>query len=228
MEYSNIVAGRFVSRPNRFIAYADVGGQTCICHVRNTGRCRELLVPGAEIWLEKSNNPARKTGFSLVTVQKPTGNGPILINIDSQAPNKAFEEAAARLFPQFTSLRREVTYGGSRFDFLLESASEKMLVEVKGVTLENGGIARFPDAPTERGVRHVRELVSALEHGYRACVFFAIQMKGVHAFAPNDATDPAFGKALREAANAGVGIIAYDCEVNPGSMSIAGPVEIIL
>ena len=226
MEYHAITAGQFLSRPNRFVAEVAVDGETVVCHVKNTGRCRELLVPGAMVYLEQSDNQARKTKFDLVAVKK----GDLLINMDAQAPNRLFGEwAAAEAFcPGLLAIRPEVAWGASRLDFRLDTAQGPWYVEVKGVTLEEGGVARFPDAPTERGVKHLHELMRAVEEGFRAAVFFVIQMKGVSSFQPNDRTHPAFGAALRQAAAAGVEIYAYDCTVLPEQVEIDAPVPVVL
>ncbi len=226
MEYHSVVRGRFLSRPNRFIAHVALEGRTEICHVKNTGRCRELLVPGAPVYLEASDNPKRKTRFDLIAVEKGTR----LINMDAQAPNLLFGEwaAAGGFCPDILDIRPEVPYGASRIDFLLETERGPFFVEVKGVTLEEDGMARFPDAPTERGVKHLRELARAVSEGCRAAVCFVIQMKGVDGFAPNDRTHPAFGAALREAAAAGVEVRAYDCQVRPDRLWIDAPVPVTL
>ena len=197
MRYQRVIPGKFLSRPNRFIALVEVGGETVVAHVKNTGRCKELLVPGVKVWLEESANPARKTLYDLIAVEK----GSLLINMDAQAPNKVFAEwARSGVLPGLTLLRPETTWGSSRFDFYWESAAEKGFVEVKGVTLERDGGAYFPDAPTERGVKHLKELTAARQQGYQAAVCFVIQMKGVDFFSPNDETHPEFGDTLRMAA----------------------------
>lgn len=226
MQYGKILPARFLSRPNRFVARVEAEGEELVCHVKNTGRCRELLVPGATVWLEESPNPSRKTKFDLVAVEK----GDRLINMDAQAPNKVFGEwAAAGGFREgLTLLRPETTYGSSRFDFYWESSKSRGFVEVKGVTLEEDGIVRFPDAPTLRGVKHLDELVKARKAGYEAAVCFVIQMEDVRWFAPNDETHPEFGQALRRAAQAGVGILAMDCAVTPQSLTIGKSVPIRL
>lgn len=226
MRYQAVEKGRFLARPNRFIAHVEVNGRTEVCHVKNTGRCRELLLPGAAVYLEPSANPARKMKYDLIAVEK----GGLLINMDAQAPNKVFGEwaAAGNFLPGLTLIRPEYTWEDSRFDFLLEDGQGKIFVEVKGVTLEEDGEARFPDAPTERGVKHLRGLARAVGQGYRAAVFFVVQMKGVTRFRPNDATHPAFGDALREAAENGVGVYAYDCRVTPDSLTIDTPVPVLL
>lgn len=226
MQYGKILPARFLSRPNRFVARVEAEGEELVCHVKNTGRCRELLVPGATVWLEESPNPSRKTKFDLIAVEK----GDRLINMDAQAPNKVFGEwAAAGGFREgLTLLRPETTYGSSRFDFYWESSKSRGFVEVKGVTLEEDGIVRFPDAPTLRGIKHLDELVKAREAGYEAAVCFVIQMENVRWFAPNDETHPEFGQALRRAAQAGVEILAMDCAVTPQSLTIGKPVPIRL
>ena len=226
MHYSGVRRGVFVDRPNRFIAHAELDGQRVVCHVKNTGRCRELLVPGSTVWLEESPNPSRKTKFDLIAVEK----GDRLINMDAQDPNKVFGEwAAAGGFREgLTSLRPEPTYGSSRFDFYWESSKSRGFVEVKGVTLEEDGVVRFPDAPTLRGVKHLDELAKAREAGYEAAVCFVIQMENVRWFAPNDETHPEFGQALRRAAQAGVEILAMDCAVTPQSLTMGKSVPIRL
>lgn len=226
MQYGKILPARFLSRPNRFVARVEAEGEELVCHVKNTGRCRELLVPGATVWLEESPNPSRKTKFDLIAVEK----GDRLINMDAQAPNKVFGEwAAAGGFREgLTLLRPETTYGSSRFDFYWESSKSRGFVEVKGVTLEEDGVVRFPDAPTLRGVKHLDELVKAHEAGYEAAVCFVIQMENVRWFAPNDETHPEFGQALRRAAQAGVEILAMDCAVTPQSLTMGKSVPIRL
>ena len=226
MRYQAIQRARFLARPNRFIAHVDLDGRTEVCHVKNTGRCRELLLPGAPVYLEASSNPVRKTKYDLVAVEK----GDLLINMDAQAPNKVFGEwaAAGRFLPGLTDIRPEFTWEDSRFDFLLEDAQGKIFVEVKGVTLEEDGEVRFPDAPTERGVKHLRGLQRAAAQGHRAAAFFVVQMKGPVRFRPNDATHPAFGAALREAAGNGVNVYTYDCLVTPDSLTLDAPVPMDL
>ena len=224
MRYDNIVRGRFLSRPNRFIALVDIDGAETVCHVKNTGRCRELLVPGAEVYLVPGTAPGRKTPYDLVAVDKSG----VLINMDAQAPNRVFAEFARTFDPQALAVRPEFRFGDSRLDFCLERPDGLHLVEVKGVTLESGGHARFPDAPTERGVKHIRELMRAVEQGHRATAFFVVQMAQVTDFAPNDDTHPAFGAALRQAIAAGVQVVAYACRVTPDTMSIDRPVPVIL
>ena len=226
MQYGKILPARFLSRPNRFVARVEAEGEELVCHVKNTGRCRELLVPGATVWLEESPNPSRKTKFDLIAVEK----GDRLINMDAQAPNKVFGEwAAAGGFREgLTLLRPEITYGSSRFDFYWGSSKSRGFVEVKGVTLEEDGVVRFPDAPTLRGVKHLDELVKARKAGYEAAVCFVIQMENVRWFAPNDVTHPEFGQALRRAAQAGVEILAMDCAVTPQSLTMGNPIPVKL
>ncbi|MBE6995960.1 MAG: DNA/RNA nuclease SfsA [Ruminococcaceae bacterium] len=226
MQYLNVIRGCFLERPNRFIAQVDTGDGIQTVHVKNTGRCRELLTPGAVVYLERGTNPKRKTQYDLIAVEK----GERLINIDSQAPNRVFEEwaVAGGFLSGVTTLRREVTLGDSRLDFCLETEQGPCWVEVKGVTLEEDGVVRFPDAPTERGVKHIRELQRAADRGMAAVIVFVIQMEGVSCFRPNDTTHPAFGAALREAAAHGVGVYAVDCRVTPESLMIGDPVPVIL
>lgn len=225
MRYEQMVKGKFLRRPNRFVAHVEIGGREEICHVKNTGRCRELLQPGAEVWCAVSDNPARKTKYDLITVRK----GDYLINMDSQAPNRAAKEWLERggLGPA-EPVKPEQKFGNSRFDFYLERNGQGMYLEVKGVTLEDGGVCRFPDAPTERGAKHLRELIAAKEAGFDAGVLFVIQMRPVKWLEPNDGTDPAFGKALREAKAAGVQVLAVDCRVTEDSMEIGEAVEVRL
>lgn len=226
MKYPNIHLGRFLRRPNRFIAHVELDGQEVVCHVKNTGRCRELLVPGAAVWLCKSDNPARKTAYDLVAVQK----GDLLINMDSAAPNAVFGEfaRAGKFLPDTEGVKSEVRYGASRFDFCITAGGQTHYVEVKGVTLEEAGVVRFPDAPTERGVRHLRELMDAKAAGYGAHAVFVIQMERAGYFTPNERTHPAFAVALREAAEAGVQVHAYTCRVTPDGMEMAEPVPVVL
>lgn len=231
MNYSSIIKGYFIDRPNRFIAHIQVNGASITAHVKNTGRCRELLLPGAEVILQYHPDAealGRKTAYSLIGVYKELESGErILINMDSQAPNHVAYEWMAE-FPGISGLRREVTFGQSRFDLAFEAEGRPGFMEVKGVTLENGGIARFPDAPTERGVKHLHELVHAAREGYEACVLFVIQMKGVHVFQPNTDTHPEFAVALREADQAGVRVLAYDCLVTEDSLQVDQPVAVEL
>ena len=226
MHYQNVRAAKFIDRPNRFIAHVELDGSVETVHVKNTGRCRELLVPDCTVYLEKGTNPNRKTAYDLIAVEK----GSSLINMDAQGPNKVFAEwaAAGGFLPDVTAIRPEYAYGGSRLDFCIETKERLHLVEVKGVTLEENGNALFPDAPTERGVRHLHELIRAVGEGHRATAFFVIQMAGVTDFSPNDDTHPAFGEALRRARDAGVRIAAWSCRVTPDSMEIDRPVPVIL
>ena len=225
MKYNNIVPGVFLSRPNRFIAHIEIDGKEEICHVKNTGRCRELLPAGAKVWCEKSHNPARKTGYDLITVQK----GHRLINMDSQAPNAAAKEWLDNGgLGQIESLKSESRHGDSRFDFSFIKDGKACFLEVKGVTLENDGVCAFPDAPTTRGAKHLKELTALAKAGFGAYVLFVIQMADVKYLHPNDTTDPDFGKALREAATAGVKVLAMDCTVTPDSMVLRAPVEVQL
>ena len=224
MRYGQVKKGVFLSRPNRFIAHVALDGVETVCHVKNTGRCRELLVPGAAVYLEKGTNPNRKTAYDLIAVEK---NGK-LINMDAQAPNKVFAEWALRFNPTATAVHSEYRFGQSRLDFCLETPQGQERGEGKVGTLEEWAHTRVPDAPTERGVKHLHELMHAVTLGHRATVFFVIQMADVVDFAPNDATHPAFGEALRRAKAAGVNIAAYCCRVTPESLEIDHPVEIRL
>lgn len=225
MRYHSIVPGVFLARPNRFIAHIKIGGQTEICHVKNTGRCRELLPVGAKVWCEKSSNPARKTKFDLIAVQK----GKCVINMDSQAPNIAAKEWLENGgLGQIENLKPESRHGDSRFDFSFTKDGKACFLEVKGVTLENDGVCAFPDAPTVRGAKHLRELTQLAKEGYGTYVLFVIQMADVAYLHPNDATDPDFGAALREAAAAGVNVLAMDCQVTPDSMNLHSPVAVHL
>ena len=226
MRYPNLTEAVFVRRPNRFIAQVELEGRLETVHVKNTGRCKELLTPGARVCLVKSDNPARKTAYDLVAVQK----GERLINMDAQAPNAAFGEyaRAGRFLPDTQSVRAEVRYGDSRFDFAMEAGGRTHYVEVKGVTLEQDGVVRFPDEPTQRGVKHLKELQAAAARGCGAHVVFVIQMAGAERFEPNDRTHPAFGQALRQAAENGVQVHAFWCRVTPDSMNIAGETPVSL
>ena len=223
MKYSNIVKGKFISRPNRFIARVDIAGVEHTVHVKNTGRCKELLVPGCTVFLEKSDNPNRKTQYDLIAVIK----GDRVINMDSQAPNTVFRQWVKKQLPNAT-VKREITYKDSRFDCYIETETDKIFVEVKGVTLEENGYVRFPDAPTERGIKHINGLIDAVNNGYKSAVFFVIQMEDVISFSPNYDTQPRFGQALKNAEAAGVKILAYSCKVTPDSLEIDKPVPVIL
>lgn len=221
--YNNVLKGIFRRRPNRFIAYVDINGKTEKVHVKNTGRCKELLVPGCTVYLDKPDNPNRKTAYDLVAVMK----GDTLINMDSAAPNKVFGQWAKENYPG-AIIKPEVKYKNSRFDFYIEQGDRKIFTEVKGVTLEENGIVKFPDAPTERGLKHIHELIDAVENGYEARIFFVVQIENVKLFTPNYATHRQFGEALKLAREKGVKILAYNCKVTPDSMSIYRPVEIEL
>lgn len=226
MKYENITQGRFISRPNRFIAYVELGGKTEKVHVKNTGRCRELLQPGVTVYLTKSGAKGRSTAYDLVAVEK----GSRMINMDSQAPNRAVEEwlRSGAFLPDIRLVRPETVYGSSRFDFYLETETEKIFMEVKGVTLEEEGVVRFPDAPSERAVKHVEELIRAKREGYRAFVVFVVQTEDVKYFEPNRETHPEFADALCRAAEAGVEILARDCRVAGGAMELNRPVPVRL
>lgn len=226
MKYKeNIVQGKFLARPNRFIAHIAIDGKEEICHVKNTGRCRELLQPEATVYCADCLCPTRKTRYDLIAVKKGTR----LINMDSQAPNAAVGQwLQCGGLGQVEYIKPETTFGDSRFDFSFIKDGRLCFLEVKGVTLENDGICAFPDAPTIRGAKHLRELTRLCKEGYGAYVLFVIQMQDVKYLHPNDATDPEFGKALREAANAGVEVLAYDCTVTPGTMDLRNPVNVVL
>ena len=230
MKYGKVTHGRFLSRPNRFIAQVEVDGEIQTVHVKNTGRCRELLVPDAKVYLEISDNPARKTKYDLIAVEKQTDNGIMLVNMDSQIPNGAASEwlKKGNVFSENAVIMREKNFGKSRFDFYIEDGDHKIFLEVKGVTLEKNGVVLFPDAPTERGVKHINELIACTESGYEAYILFVIQMKGVKYFTPNDEMHPEFGQALRKAAEKGVKILAADCVITPDSMTVDKAVEVIL
>ena len=226
MKYEKIVECKFISRPNRFVAHVEIDGREEIAHVKNTGRCKELLLSGATVFLEVSPNPHRKTKFDLVAVYK----GDTLVNMDSQAPNKVALEflKESGMFSPKAKFKPEYKIGKSRIDIFVSDGERRALIEVKGVTLEREGVAMFPDAPTERGIKHVNELVSAMKDGYEAYVLFVIQMKGIHTFKPNDETHKAFGDALRYAAESGVKILAYDCVITHDEMAVDAPVKVKL
>lgn len=232
MKYKGrIKEGVFLSRPNRFIAYVKVDGREEKCHVKNTGRCRELLVPGCKVYLEESENPNRSTRFDLVATEKKIGDSSILINMDSQAPNSVVEEwlRKGELFGEKAEVKREVTYSDSRFDFSITDESGRIsFLEVKGCTLEKNGVVMFPDAPTERGVKHVKELIKAKKEGYGAYILILVQMCGVKYFVPNWDTHPAFGEALRDAERNGVVILCYDSIVTSDSITLFKSVPIVL
>jgi sugar fermentation stimulation protein A len=246
MIYNNITQGLFRVRPNRFIAHVEVNDKEVIAHVKNTGRCKELLIPGTKVILQNSDNPSRKTAYDLIAVWK----GDRLINMDSSAPNKVFLELLksgqdkfgqhesgqhkleqhklGQYMEDITLIKPEAKYGDSRFDFYVEAGKRKIFIEVKGVTLEENNVALFPDAPTQRGVRHLNELVRSLGDEYEAHVVFVVQMSNVHSFAPNNSTHPAFGEALIAAQKAGVKIAAFDCLVTENSLNIGNHVPVIL
>lgn len=236
MNYNHIVSAVFLSRKNRFIAHALIGSEEVVCHVKNTGRLRELLYPGACLLLEyhpDAESLGRRTSYSLIGVYKNHAGYSkerLLINIDSQAPNRAAEEwlKDGGFSSQVTDVRREVTYGNSRFDLAFKIKGHPAFMEVKGVTLETDGRACFPDAPTERGIKHILELKNAVKHGYLAYILFVIQMKGVHAFTPNRITHMAFAEALESADEAGVCILAYDCIITESSIKLDKPVTVKL
>ncbi len=226
MKYDSIHSGIFVSRKNRFIAEVNVGGSPVLCHVKNTGRLKELLVTGAEVFLEESKNPERKTKFDLISVKKDGKT----VNIDSTAPNAAFGEFLKRteFFGDITDISPECRYKNSRFDFFFVANGKKTFAEVKGVTLERDGTALFPDAPTERGIKHINELCDCVSEGYMAYIVFVIQMKGVKSFSPNAETHKEFAQTLAKARQKGVGILCFDCEVSPDSMFIDDRIEVVL
>lgn len=225
MTYERMAPGIFRDRPNRFIAHVEIGGDLETVHVKNTGRCRELLVPGARVWCQASRNPARKTKYDLICVEK----GEKLINMDSQAPNAAAGEwLRAGGLGEIRDLRPETVHGDSRFDFSFVKDGKTCFLEVKGVTLEESGVCAFPDAPTERGTKHLRGLTRAAAEGCGAYVLFVIQMRQVKYLRPHEERDPAFAQALRQAAAGGVKILAMDCRVTPEEMAIASPVEVRL
>lgn len=224
MIYDNVVSGIFLSRPNRFIAHVIVEGEEQICHVKNTGRCGELLIQGVEVFLQKAANPDRKTKYDLIAVRK----GDRIINIDSAAPNKVARELIPSLYPEYISIKPEAKFGDSRLDFKVVMPDHTRYIEVKGVTLENNGVAMFPDAPTLRGVKHLGELVKCVEQGYKATALFIIQMTDIEYMTPNDVTHPEFGIALRAAKNAGVDIIAVDCDVTADTLNYNGYIDVKL
>lgn len=219
-----ILKGTFLERPNRFIAKVLINGVIETVHVKNTGRCRELLQEGTEVYTEYWDTDTRKTKYDLIAVRKLDQ----IINIDSQAPNKVAAEYLSAAFPNHTLLKPEVKHGNSRFDFYMENEGEKWFIEVKGVTLEEDGIAYFPDAPTERGVKHIEELIACTEEGYRTMVLFIIKMKNIEHLKPNDKTHPAFGATLRRAQQAGVEICAIDCIITPNTIVADKPIPIVL
>ena len=226
MKYKNIIEGTFISRPNRFIAKVEIDNKEQTVHVKNTGRCRELLIPGAKVFLEESDNPNRKTKYDLITVSK---NGR-LINMDSQAPNAVFKEYLENgfLFENTSLIKPEYKFGNSRVDFYVECENRKILIEVKGVTLEKDNVVLFPDAPTLRGVKHIYELISAVKQGYEAYIVFIIQMSDVKYFTPNVNTHPEFAQGLFDAEKSGVKILAFDCNVTESTLDVKSTVEVRL
>ncbi len=222
MKYENIVKGEFSDRPNRFIANVIIDGKNEVCHVKNTGRCKELLVKGATVYLQSSDNPNRKTKFDLIAVKK----GEKLINMDSQIVNFVALEYLPQIFDNITYVKPECKYGNSRFDIYLETVTDKIFVEVKGVTLENDGVVRFPDAPTERGVKHLKELQKAVTEGYKAYVMFVVQMNNVLYFEPNRITHPEFADTLKEVSENGVNVLAFQCDVTPESINIKNQIPV--
>ena len=231
MKYNRIVPGIFLQRPNRFIAHVLINGKEEICHIKNTGRCHELLVPGCIVYCSISDNPQRKTKYDLIAVEKIVEGRTLFVNMDSQAPNAVVKEwlaSGASPFRNISNLKPEYKHGNSRFDFYLECGKRKIFLEVKGVTLEDNGVVLFPDAPTERGVKHVRELIRCHAEGFETWVLFVVQMERVLYFTPNRKTHPQFADALCEAQNAGVQLLVYTCKVTPDEMKIDKPIEIRL
>jgi sugar fermentation stimulation protein A len=231
MKYEHVISGVFLKRPNRFIAHVRINRNEEVCHVKNTGRCRELLVPGCTVYCFVSDNPARKTKYDLIAVEKKTEHGTLLVNMDSQAPNTAAKEwlqSGSSPFGKLSVIKPECKYGNSRFDFYLEKGKRKIFLEVKGVTLEDNGVVLFPDAPTERGVKHVQELIHCHANGFETYILFVVQMEHAFYFTPNRATHPQFADALQEAQKAGVQLLAYTCNVTPDEMKIDKELEIRL
>jgi len=226
MKYKNIKQGKFISRPNRFIANVEIDGQINVTHVKNTGRCKELLISDAAVFLEETDNPNRKTKYDLISVYK----GDKLINMDSNAPNKVFYEwvRESGFFKDITFIKPESKFGNSRFDFYIETQNRKIYIEVKGVTLEENGVVMFPDAPTERGIKHINELCGCVSEGYDAYIIFIIQMKDVKYFTPNYKTHNAFGEALKTAQKQGVNILALDCDITEDAINARNFVEVRL
>ena len=231
MKYNRVIPGVFLKRPNRFIAHICIHGKEEVCHVKNTGRCKELLVSGCTVYCAVSDNPNRKTKFDLIAVEKKVESSTLLINMDSQAPNAAVKEwlaSGVSPFGQIDLLKPECRHGNSRFDFYLECNKRKIFIEVKGVTLEDDGVVLFPDAPTERGVKHVHELIQCHGEGYETYILFVVQMERARYFTPNRKTHPEFADALCEAKQAGVELLAYMCTVSPDEMKLDKPLEIKL
>ena len=231
MKYNHVLSGTFLQRPNRFIAHVLIDGKEEICHVKNTGRCRELLIPGCTVYCAVSGNPQRKTKFDLIAVEKITETGTLLVNMDSQAPNAAAKEwlqSGASPFGKLDVIKPECKFGTSRFDFYLEKEKRKIFLEVKGVTLEDNGVVLFPDAPTERGVKHVQELIHCHGEGYETYVLFVVQMERALYFTPNRKMHPQFADALCEAQNTGVHLLAFTCKVTPNEMTIDKKLKVSL
>lgn len=226
MKYSNIICGEFISRPNRFCAIVNIDGTQILCHVKNTGRCKEILVPGCKVYLEESSNPNRKTKYDVVALKK----GGRLINIDSFAPNVAVGEwlTGGGLFKNPSLVKSECSFKNSRFDFFVKAENKEIFIEVKGVTLENNGVVMFPDAPTQRGVKHLKELMECVKDGYEAYIIFVVQMTDVKYFTPNGETHREFADVLRQCQKNGVNILCFDCEVTPQTMKIGKQVEVRL
>ena len=230
IKYKEVKKGVFLERPNRFIAKVLVDGAEETVHVKNTGRCKELLTENANVYLSVSDNPLRKTRYDLIGVDKVTPAGILKVNMDSQIPNDVVAEwlKEGNLFSENAIIKREVFYNKSRFDFYIEDAERRIFLEVKGVTLENDGVASFPDAPTERGIKHINELVECISDGYEAFIVFVIQMKGIDYFTPNYITHPEFGEALKLAYGKGVKILAFDCIVTDDSIALDKEIKVIL
>ncbi len=230
IKYKEVKKGTFIGRPNRFIAKVSVDGIEETVHVKNTGRCKELLIKGATVYLSVSDNPSRKTKYDLIGVEKITDRDILKLNMDSQIPNDVVGEwlKSCDLFSPKAIIKREVFYNKSRFDFYIEDDNRRIFLEVKGVTLENNGVASFPDAPTERGIKHINELIECLNEGYEAYIFFVIQMKNIDYFTPNYKTHPEFGDALKKAQSKGVKILAYDCIVTEDSIVIDKEIKVVL
>lgn len=226
MKYKNIIKAKFISRPNRFIAHVEINGKPEIAHVKNTGRCKELLTAGATVYVQKSDNPLRKTKYDLIMVEK----NKMLINMDSQAPNKVFDEwiRQGSFISNISLIKPECRYGNSRFDFYIEAGGRKIFAEIKGVTLEENGVVMFPDAPTERGVKHIKELCKCVNNGYEGYIFFIIQMEKCKYFTPNKLTHPEFAEALKFASKRGVNIKALNCTVTQDELKILNEIEIRL
>lgn len=222
MKYENIKMGNFIERPNRFIAHIEVDGNIEICHVKNTGRCKELLIPYSKVFVQEFDSDKRKTKYDLISVYKENK----LVNIDSQAPNKVVAEFLPKLFDDIKYIKPEAKYKNSRFDFYVETISDRIFLEVKGVTLEDNGVVLFPDAPTERGIKHINELIECKHDGYLAYIIFVIQMKDVKYFTPNNITHKAFGDALKRAKDKGVEILSFDCNVTMDSITAKDLVEV--